>query len=117
MDKILIEKMECSASLGVTPEERAAAQQLSIDLEFLIDSRKPARTDSIHDAIDYSRVAAAVAEVCVRQPYHLIETVAERIAERVLADFPTTGTRVLVRKISPLSEPKAAYVSVEIVRP
>jgi dihydroneopterin aldolase len=117
MDKILIERMDCPAYVGVTPEERSATQRLSIDLEFLIDSRKPARTDSIHDSIDYSKVAAAVAEVCAKQPYHLIETIAERIAERVLSDFPTSGTRVLVRKISPLTNPVAAFVSVEIVRP
>ena len=117
MDKILISKIDCPASVGVTPEERASLQRLSIDLEFLVDSRKPARTDSIRDAIDYSEVAAAVAEVCAKQPYHLIETIAERIAERVLADFPTAGTRVLVRKISPLTRPTAEHVSVEIVRP
>jgi dihydroneopterin aldolase len=58
-----------------------------------------------------------VADVCAKQPYHLIETIAERIAERILADFPTPGTRVLVRKISPLTQPKAEYVSVEILRP
>jgi dihydroneopterin aldolase len=117
MDKVLIERMDCPAYVGVTAEERSATQRLSIDLEFLIDSRKPARTDSIHDAIDYSQVAATVAEVCAKQPYHLIETIAERIAERVLADFPTTGTRVLVRKISPLTQPRADHVSIEIVRP
>jgi dihydroneopterin aldolase len=117
MDKILIERMDCPARVGVTAEERAEPQRLSIDLEFLVDSRVPARTDSIRDAIDYSRVAAAVAEVCAKQPYHLIETIAESIAERVLADFPTAGTRVLVRKNSPLSNPRADYVSVEIVRP
>jgi dihydroneopterin aldolase len=117
MDKILIERMDCPAHVGVTAEERSTPQRLSIDLEFLVDSRAPARTDSIQDAIDYSQVAAAVAEVCAKQPYHLIETIAERIAERVLADFRTAGTRVLVRKISPLSKPRADYVSVEIVRP
>lgn len=117
MDKILISKIDCPASLGVTPEERASLQRLSIDVEFLVDSRKPARTDSIRDAIDYSEVAAAVADVCAKQPYHLIETIAERIAERVLSEFPTPGTRVLVRKISPITKPTVAYVSVEIVRP
>src|SRR4030095_13104816 len=115
MDKILIERMDCPAHVGVTAEERSTPQRLSIDLELLVDSRTPARTDSIQDAIDYSQVAGAVAAVCSKQPYHLSETIAERIAERVLADFPTTGTRVLVRKISPLSKPKADYVSVEIV--
>src|SRR5688572_2049415 len=117
MDKILISRMTCQALVGVTAQERSSTQPLSIDLEFLTDSRKAASTDSIRDAIDYSKVAAVVAEVCTRQPYNLIETIAERIAERVLADFPTPGTRVLVRKISPLTEPTAEHVAVEIVRP
>ena len=116
-DKILISKIDCMAVVGVTPEERAMKQRLSIDLEFLTDSRKPARTDTLKDAIDYAEVAAVVAEVCSSQPFHLIETIAEKIAERVLSNFPTSGARVLVRKISPITRPVVEYVSVEIVRP
>ena len=116
-DKILISRIDCVAVIGVTPEERALKQRLSIDVEFLIDSRQPAKTDSLRETIDYAQVAAAVAEVCEQRPYHLIETVAELIAERVLAAFSTPSTRVLVRKISPVAEPGVEYVSVEIVRP
>jgi dihydroneopterin aldolase len=116
-DKIRISRIDCLAVVGVTPEERSMKQRLSIDLEFVIDARKPARTDSLRDAIDYSKVAAAVAEVCASQSFHLIETIAERIAERVLSEFPTSGTKVLVRKISPVAEPGVEFVSVEIVRP
>ena len=116
-DKILISKIDCLAAVGVTPEERSSKQRLLVDLEFHIDVRKPAQTDSIRDTIDYGKVAAAVAEVCASQPFHLIETIAERIAARVLADFPTTGTRVLLRKISPVASPRVDYVSIEIVRP
>ena len=116
-DRILISRIDCLAAVGVTPEERAVKQHLSIDLEFLIDATKPARTDSIEDTIDYARVAAAVAEVCASQPFNLIETIAERVAARVLTDFPTTGTRVLLRKISPIAAPRVDDVSIEIVRP
>jgi len=116
-DRILISRIDCLASVGVTPEERALKQRLFVDLEFLIDAKKAARTDSIEDTIDYGRVAQVVAEVCASQPFHLIETIAERIAARVLSDFPTTGTKVLLRKISPIAEPAVDYVSIEIIRP
>lgn len=116
-DRILISRIDCLAIVGVTTEERALKQHLSVDLEFLIDAKKPAATDSIKDTIDYAKVAETVAEVCASQPFHLIETIAERIAARVLADFPTTGTRVLLRKISPVANPSVEYVSLEIVRP
>jgi dihydroneopterin aldolase len=116
-DKILISRIDCLAVVGVTPEERALKQRLSIDVEFSVDARKPAQTDSLKDTIDYAQIAAAVAEVCQSRPFHLIETIAENIAQRVLSDFPTGRTRVLVRKISPVAEPGVAYVSVEVVRP
>jgi dihydroneopterin aldolase len=101
----------------VTAEERALKQRLSIDVEFRVDSRIPAATDSLHDAIDYAQVAAAVSQVCTARPYHLIEALAEKIAQRVLSDFPTPSTRVLIRKIAPVAEPGVAYVSIEIIRP
>jgi dihydroneopterin aldolase len=116
-DRILISRIDCLASVGVNAEERASKQHLSVDLEFLIDASKPAATDSIKDTIDYAKVAATVAQVCDSQPFHLIETIAERIATRVLADYPTSGARVLLRKIAPVKDPPVEYVSLEIVRP
>ena len=115
-DRILICAIDCVAGIGVTPEERTIRQRLSIDVELFTDTSKPARTDSLKDAIDYARVATVVADVCSSRDHHLIETVAEHIAERVLASFPLPKVRVLVRKISPVAEPRVNYVSVEIVR-
>jgi 7,8-dihydroneopterin aldolase/epimerase/oxygenase len=116
-DKILISRMDCVAAIGVTAEERTIPQRLSIDLEFSTDSRRPAATDSLKDAIDYAEVAAAVSQICSSRDFHLIETVAELVAARILKDFPTPAVRVLVRKISPVVEPRVEYVSIEILRP
>ena len=115
-DKILISAIDCVAAIGVTPEERRTKQRLSIDVELFGDTTKAAHSDSLKDAVDYARVAAAVAEVCREREYHLIETVAGRIADRVLTEFPISTVRVLVRKISPVAEPRVQYVSIEIVR-
>jgi dihydroneopterin aldolase len=115
-DRILISSIDCVAGIGVTPEERTIRQWLSIDVEIFTDSSIAAKTDSLKDAIDYARVAAVVAEVCREKDYHLIETVAEKIAERILTGFPTPKVRILVRKISPVAEPRVNYVSIEIVR-
>jgi dihydroneopterin aldolase len=81
-----------------------------------MDTSKAAQTDSLKDAVDYARVAASVAEVCSARDYHLIETVAGRISDRILSGFPISKVRVLVRKISPVAEPRVQYVSVEVVR-
>jgi dihydroneopterin aldolase len=116
MDKILISGIDCVAAIGVTPEERTMKQRLSIDVELETDILRPAGTDSLKDALDYSRGAARVMEICRGRDFHLIETVAQLIADRLLDEFSMPQVRVLVRKISPVLEPRVNYVSVEIVR-
>jgi dihydroneopterin aldolase len=116
-DKILIADMACLTAIGVSDAERAAKQILYIDVEFPADGRRAAQTDSIEDAIDYDTVARSVAEVCGSRSFHLIETVAEQIAGRILETFPISQVRIQVRKISPVEAPRVGYVSVEIVRP
>jgi len=117
MDKILISAIDCVAAVGVTPEERTIKQRLSIDVEILTDAARAAQSDSLKDAIDYSKIATLVMEVCRSRDFHLIETLAELLAGRILAGFPTPQVRVLVRKISPVVEPRVSHVSIEIVRP
>jgi dihydroneopterin aldolase len=115
-DKILISGMGCPTAIGVTAGERAVKQQLSIDLEFPVAGRT-AGSDSIKDTVDYDTVARTVAEVCSSREFHLIETVAEQIASRVLEMFNIAQVRLRVRKISPIAAPRVDFVSVEIVRP
>jgi dihydroneopterin aldolase len=67
--------------------------------------------------VDYDTVARTVAEVCSSREFHLIETVAEQIASRVLEMFNIAQVRIRVRKLSPIAAPLVDYVSVEIVRP
>ena len=116
MDKILISSIDCVAAIGVTAEERTIRQRLSIDVEVLVDAARAARADSLKDTIDYSRVATLVMDVCRGRDFHLIETLAELLAARILAEFPTPQVRLLVRKISPVVEPRVSHVSIEIVR-
>jgi 7,8-dihydroneopterin aldolase/epimerase/oxygenase len=116
MDKILIARIDCVASIGVTPEERTIKQRLSIDVEFSVNAAQVAQQDSLKEAIDYSKVVAVVLQVCQSRAFHLIETVAEHLAQRILADFPIGEVRVLVRKLSPVVEPRVEYVSVEVIR-
>jgi 7,8-dihydroneopterin aldolase/epimerase/oxygenase len=116
MDKILISAIDCVAAIGVTPEERTMKQRLSIDVEIVTDAAHAAQHDSLKDALDYSKVATLVMEVCGGRDFHLIETLAELLANKILSGFPTSEVRILVRKISPVVEPRVNYVSIEIVR-
>ena len=115
-DKIFVSGIDCVAAIGVTSEERTMQQRLSVDVEIETDIRRAASTDSLRDAQDYARVVALVVEIAADRVFHLIETLAESVASRVLKDFPTPRVRVLVRKLTPVLASRVNFVSVEIVR-
>ena len=62
------------------------------------DVRKAAASDDLADALDYSAVAETIAAVLREGKFRLIETAAERVAGRLLADFPLSWLRLELRK-------------------
>lgn len=87
MDRISLEGMVFSGRHGVRPAERANAQDFKVDIEVDSDLVEPARTDRIEDTVDYTRVRAIAKEVVEGESASLLETLADRIARRVL-DLP-----------------------------
>lgn len=91
-------------------------QRLSVDVEVTHDLRPAGASDSIDDALDYAGIVSVVLGLVDGREYHLIETLAERIAHGVLTGCGGESVRVLVRKMtSPLSA-RVRFVAVEIVR-
>jgi dihydroneopterin aldolase len=97
-DYVSIRDLSVPAVIGVHDWERAIEQTLVFSVEMAADVRKPAASDDLADALDYSAVARTITTVVREGEFRLIETAAERVAERLLADFPVTRLRLEVRK-------------------
>ena len=81
------------------------------------DLRRAGATDDLADTVNYSTLYGAVRDVLKGPPVNLLETLAERVAERVLRDFPVTAVRVRVGKPGvPIDEGGRAMASVEVYR-
>ena len=81
--------------------EREVEQTLLVSVDMVAETdgvRNAAATDDLADALDYSAVADAIAAVLREGKFRLIETAAERVAGRLLADFPLTWLRLELRK-------------------
>lgn len=72
---------------GLLPDEKIRGQEFIVDVRFWVPTKKAGRTDNLKHSVDYSEVAVAVHELIIGPPVDLIETLAERIAARVL-EFP-----------------------------
>ena len=100
-DYVSIRDLAVSAVIGVHPWEREIDQTLVVSVDMVpatADVAKAAASDDLADALDYSAVADAISAVLREGRFRLIETAAERVAVRLLADFPLTWLRLELRK-------------------
>jgi 7,8-dihydroneopterin aldolase/epimerase/oxygenase len=100
---------------GVFPEERRDGQVFYCDLK--LESPLANLNDDINRATNYASIVELVDEEIRGEPVNLIETLAERIAVRVLHDFPQI-TRVIVTVHKPHAPVSVAVgdISVTIER-
>jgi 7,8-dihydroneopterin aldolase/epimerase/oxygenase len=97
-DYVSIRDLNVATVIGVHPWEREIEQTLVFNVDMEADVRRAAASDDLADALDYSAVAEVIAAVVREGKFRLIETAAERVAERLLAGFPVARLRLELRK-------------------
>jgi dihydroneopterin aldolase len=119
-DYVSVRDLSVRAVIGVHAWEREVEQTLLVSVDMVpetTDVRKAAASDDLADALDYSAVAETIAAVLREGKFRLIETAAERVAGRLLADFPLTWLRLELRKpITSAPTPYTAVVTIERTR-
>jgi dihydroneopterin aldolase len=84
MDSIELVGLVFSGRHGVRQAEREQPQDFKVDIKLDADLAEVGRSDSIEDTVDYRLVYAIAKDVVEGQSVQLIETLAQRIADRVL---------------------------------
>ena len=102
-DVLRLEGMRFFGHHGCLADERSAGVHLDVDVEVRTDTREAARTDRVEDTIDYARLVEKCRRVVEDGSYHLVETVAERLAEGLLEEPKVASVRVRVAKRPPLA--------------
>jgi 7,8-dihydroneopterin aldolase/epimerase/oxygenase len=115
-DRIEIRGLRLLGICGVLPEEQLRAQPIEVDLDIVADLGLPGRTDDLADTVDYGAVCSQVEAVVAGEATHLLERLAERIAEVVLDDAKASAVTVAVRKLRPPVPQQLATTGVRITR-
>jgi 7,8-dihydroneopterin aldolase/epimerase/oxygenase len=111
-DIVSIRDLRVSTVIGVYAWEREIEQTLVFSVDLAADVARAAAQDDIKDALNYSAVAHTVKTVVVEGKFQLIETAAERVAQRLLAEHGAAWVRVEVVKPIP-SEGYTAAITIE----
>ncbi len=99
---------------GCLEEERIIGSDYLVQIKVQTDFSKAAKTDNLHDAVDYVKLYQIVKEE-MSVPANLLETVAYRIVESVKNNNDNIlNVYVKISKLNPPIDGNAQAVSVSI---
>lgn len=113
--RIFFSQLALDARIGILEHELRATQPLHIDAEFDVAITQEAEDHNIQSVLDYRLLRQTIVDECTRSHVNLLETLSERVAARILQDFPDVQqTRIRISKPSAFSD--CAAVGIEITR-
>jgi dihydroneopterin aldolase len=100
-DRIELRGLRVLGLCGLLPEEHTRAQPLEVDIDVEADLSAAGASDRVEDTIDYSAICAITERIISAERFDLLEALAQRLAEAVLADERALSVTVGVRKLRP----------------
>lgn len=116
-DRIELRGLRLVGRIGVLDLERSQDQPLEIDLDLTVDLAPAGASDELADTVDYGAVCGQVAATVGEGHVALLERLAARVADAVLAvDERIAAVDVTIRKLRPPVPHDLATSGVRIAR-
>jgi dihydroneopterin aldolase/2-amino-4-hydroxy-6-hydroxymethyldihydropteridine diphosphokinase len=116
LDRIDIDGLVVMTVVGALAHEREAAQPVRVDLSIEADLEEAGRSDELTDTVHYGEVTEIVARVVRDATDTLLERLAQRIADAVLARPRVEAVHVTLTKLRPPIPEAVESTAVRIVR-
>ena len=112
--RVMVRGLELIGSIGIYEHERRYEQRIVVSLDLYVADDYDGRSESIGDVYDYDLAIGIVLKAVAARHYNLIETLAEQIAGRCLADQRVNSLTLRIEK--PDVRPDCRSVGIEIQR-
>ena len=112
-DQIHVEELEIFARVGVTENERANPQRLTLSITVWPTEPFGNLRDDITSATNYSGICEVARDLAAGRSDRLIETLASELASKLLQSFKIEKVRLELRKFV---LPDAKHVAVIVTR-
>ena len=115
-DTIFIKDLRLDMAIGITSVERAKPQPVIVNITLFCDLSKAAKSEDIHDTVNYFSVAKEIEALALSRHFDLLETFAEEVADLCLKHNGVGRVNVKAEKPNIMSN-LCASVGVQIERP
>jgi dihydroneopterin aldolase len=99
-DRLVLRGLRGYGRHGVLESERRLGQSFLVDVTIELDTSRAAETDDVADTVDYGVLATSVLSIVEGEPVALLERLAQRIGDAVLAHDKVQAVDVTVHKPS-----------------
>lgn len=117
MDKLFLRGFNLAVLIGVYEWERHAPQTVQLDIEIGLPAQCAAQSDDIHDTIDYAKVAEHIQTFIHGREFHLVETLAEQLAQLIFDQFNAIWVQITAAKPGVVPGIERVGVSIQRERP
>lgn len=112
-DRLFLRGLEVECIIGFIDWERRVPQKVVIDLELPVDCVRAAEQDSVQDTTDYKTLAKRVLAFVGASEFHLVETLAQRLAALLLEEFGLAWVRLTINKPGAIRHARDVGVTIE----
>ncbi len=112
--RIVLEGIRFRGRHGASRAERGLLQDFVATVEIELPVAALPKTDTLKGVYDYGKLAEMVVDEGTRTSYRLLESLAQRLIARILADSPASAALVRVKKFGPPTAVSVDAVSVEL---
>lgn len=113
--RIFFSQLALDARIGILEHELRATQPLHIDAEFDVDITQEVHDQDIQTVLDYRLLRNALVDECTRAHVNLLETLSERVVQRIFEEFPLVQS-MKIRISKPLAFSDCSAVGIELQR-
>ena len=114
---VFVRDLELGAKICVHTFEKTTTQPVRINVDLAVDEAVYRPTDELADVVCYEDIVDAIKAIIAQGHVNLVETLAERIADRCLTDPRIEAVRVRVEKLHVIAEAASVGVEIERMRP
>ncbi|MBC6438429.1 MAG: dihydroneopterin aldolase [Rhodobacteraceae bacterium] len=99
LDRISLRDYECAADIGAFQSERGKEQRLRFNILVEVQSKAATDADDVDRILSYDTLLEAINTTLAAERLNLLETLATRVATRILAHPPAVRCFVRIEKL------------------
>ena len=115
-DVVFVHGMQFWGTHGYYPEENKLGQKFVVDVEAALDMTAMCQTDDLSKGFSYVTIYEITKRVVTLEEFKLLERLAQRIADEIMAAYLIKWVKVTVKKPAVAIGGIVDYAGISVVR-